>query len=121
MPDAFFATSKPRKRKRAKNAAPGGSFNNKTRKTHESSARANGIGKRSKAADEELDSDRTNDEDGEIDDMDLRASGGEEGSGDEVEDETPAEKRLRLAKMYLESVKGDLGAYGMTFFKRRGG
>ena len=121
MPDAFFATSKPRKRKRAKNDAPGGSSNKKTRKMQESSARVNGIGKKkSKAADEELDSDQTNDEDGiGIDAMDLRVSGGEEGSGDEVEEETPAEKRLRLAKMYLESIKGDLGAYGFFFGKWR--
>ncbi|KAJ2914602.1 hypothetical protein MD484_g5848, partial [Candolleomyces efflorescens] len=57
--------------------------------------------------DEEL-SDKTDDDEGDIDDMDLRAADDEEPSGDEYEDETPAEKRLRLAKLYLESVKGSL-------------
>ncbi|EIN14441.1 WD40 repeat-like protein [Punctularia strigosozonata HHB-11173 SS5] len=41
--------------------------------------------------------------------MDLRASDTDPGaSGAEDEDETPAQKRLRLAKLYLESVKDDL-------------
>ncbi|TEB26796.1 WD40 repeat-like protein [Coprinellus micaceus] len=47
-------------------------------------------------------------DEGDIDDMDLRADEEEEQSGDEYENETPAEKRLRLAKLYLESVKGSL-------------
>jgi ribosomal RNA-processing protein 9 len=45
--------------------------------------------------------------------MDLRADD-EEPSGDEYEDETPAEKRLRLAKLYLESVKGSLGEFRLS-------
>ena len=43
--------------------------------------------------------------------MDLRATEFDPNeSGEEDEDETPAEKRLRLAKLYLETVKDDLGA-----------
>lgn len=60
-----------------------------------------------RAADEELDSDRT-DEDDNIDDLDLRADDIPESSGDEDIIETPAQKRLRLAKLHLESVKEDL-------------
>lgn len=64
-----------------------------------------------KKKDEELDSDQTNDEDGGIDDLDLRHDlhAGPEDSGEEDEDETPAEKRLRLAQLYLDSVKEGLG------------
>lgn len=41
--------------------------------------------------------------------MDLRASDEDPNrSGSEDEDETPAEKRLRLAQMYLEGVKTSL-------------
>lgn len=68
------------------------------------------------AVDEELNSDRTDSEDGGIDDIDLRADVQPETSGDEDEDETPAEKRLRLAKLYLESVKDGLGEYSWTEF-----
>jgi ribosomal RNA-processing protein 9 len=72
----------------------------------------NGIQKKKgKKVDEELDSDQTNEEDGGIDDLDLRhgSDSGPERSGDEDEDETPAEKRLRLAQLYLDSVKEGLG------------
>jgi ribosomal RNA-processing protein 9 len=114
MPDAFFAASKSRKRKRATSGAHGGSSVKKFRKAPQAGAKVNGAKKISRAMDEELDSDRTHDGDGsEIDDMDLRVSDVEESSGDEVEDETPAEKRLRLAKLYLETVKGDLGEYNL--------
>jgi len=67
--------------------------------------------KTGKKVDEELDSDQTNEEGGGIDDLDLRHESdlGLEGSGDEDEDETPAEKRLRLAQLYLDSVKEGLG------------
>lgn len=44
--------------------------------------------------------------------MDLRADAVDPNeSGEEDEEETPAEKRLRLAKLYLESVKDGLGAF----------
>ncbi len=67
-----------------------------------------GKGKGKRGRDEEL-SDQT-DDDGNIDDMDLRADEVELDSGEEDENETPAEKRLRLAQLYLESVKVGLGA-----------
>ena len=74
----------------------------------------NGVQKTSKshgrAADEEL-SDQTDEGEGDIDDMDLRADVNldDHVSGEEDEDETPAEKRLRLAKLHLENVKTGLG------------
>ena len=95
MPDSFF-TSKSRKRKRPDSGA----------KPRVSSAKAPQKKSKRKAADEEL-SDQTNEEHG-IDDLDLRA-GPDGESGDEDDKETPAQKRLRLAKLYLESVKDDLG------------
>lgn len=93
MPDAFF-TSKKRKR---------------TTNTKKQS-KSNGVQQNSKPKkrkkDEELGSDKT-DED--IDDLDLRADDEPESSGDEDIDETPAQKRLRLAKLYLQSVTEGLG------------
>ena len=71
----------------------------------------NGVHKRKSRVDEEL-SDQTDDgDDGGVDDMDLRANLDDDpgASGEEDENETPAEKRLRLAKLYLNSVKADLG------------
>ena len=60
--------------------------------------------------DEELNSDETDEESGGISDMELRASDEDPGaSGEEDENETPAAKRLRLAKIYLDSVKEGLG------------
>src|ERR1700733_7668439 len=117
MPDSFFSTSKPRKRKREdlstkagpsghKNVrGPGKPFRAKDTKP------ANGVTKKRKTdVDEEL-SDESDDGTGGIDDVDLRDDLGDDvvDSGEEDEDETPAEKRLRLAKLYLESVKEGLG------------
>ncbi|KAJ6605078.1 WD40-repeat-containing domain protein [Mycena sp. CBHHK59/15] len=112
MPDAFFASSKPRKRKRS-DAGPAGPSNKKfARKDAAGKKAPNGVLKKSKKrpADEELDSDQTNDEGGDIDDLDLTADVDVDpgASGDEDDEETPAEKRLRLAKLYLESVKEGL-------------
>ncbi|KIJ59913.1 hypothetical protein HYDPIDRAFT_32785 [Hydnomerulius pinastri MD-312] len=55
------------------------------------------------------DSDRTDDDDeGGIVDLSLRADIEPMSSGDEDVEETPAAKRLRLAKIYLKSVKEGL-------------
>ena len=65
---------------------------------------------RRRAADEEL-SDETSDDGQDIEDMDLRAPDVDPDayeSAEEDEDETPAEKRLRLAKLYLDNVKQGL-------------
>ncbi|KAJ7075650.1 WD40-repeat-containing domain protein [Mycena belliarum] len=115
MPDAFFTSSKPRKRKRTdagpstkkfarKDAAGGKSAPKKGVNLH-----ANTNAKTKRRADEEL-SDQTDGEGGDIDDMDLTAGADIDpgASGDEDDEETPAEKRLRLAKLYLESVKEGL-------------
>jgi ribosomal RNA-processing protein 9 len=124
MPDAFFATSKPRKRKRPTTDAPTGSAKKISRKSQLNGGPSGSKGvsgnarKKSRLRDEELDSDHTNEEDAmDIDNLELRASDEEEGSGDEDENETPAEKRLRLAKMYLESVKEGLGEWYSSIFE----
>jgi len=114
MPDAFFQSNKPRKRKRAVSQEQGPSTSKKfarsTNGKKSGFAPANGKPKR-KARDEEL-SDETSDagEDG-VDEMDLRAPSVDPDayeSAEEDENETPAEKRLRLAKLYLDSVKQGL-------------
>ena len=106
MPDPFFASTKTRKRKRTDGSS---SRNGRTKPEGPRSIKGKEKPKKKPRLDEEL-SDKTDDDEGDIDDMDLRADDDEEPSGDEYEDETPAEKRLRLAKLYLESVKGSLGA-----------
>ncbi|KAL0575191.1 pre-rRNA processing protein [Marasmius crinis-equi] len=113
MPDSFFASQKSRKRKRPE---PSGSKPSRKgdsqfkRKPNPRSTNGPTTSKR-KRQDEELESDQTNDEDGGVDDMDLRADTEDEhaDSGEEDLDETPAEKRLRLAKLYLQGVKEDMG------------
>lgn len=116
MPDPFFASQKSRKRKRPSlDTAPSKKFARQTNsKPHTSTGKAGAkpSASKTKRRDEEL-SDETNDEGGGsgVDDMDLRAPDVDPNayeSADEDEDETPAEKRLRLAKMYLESVKQGL-------------
>ncbi|KAG6877174.1 hypothetical protein C0992_010647 [Termitomyces sp. T32_za158] len=117
MPDAFFTSSKPRKRKRVDSGAKGnfGSTAKFSRKgqpqglAKHGSSKVNGVQKKKRrVADEEL-SDHTDEGEGGIDDMDLRAEEEDVGaSGEEDDEETPAEKRLRLAKLYLESVKESL-------------
>ncbi|CAE6439890.1 unnamed protein product [Rhizoctonia solani] len=98
MPDAFFSSgkSKPRKRKRDVSST-----------MPSSSKPVNGKLKRSRR-DEELSETEESDA-GNIDDMDLRADEVDPGeSGDEDDMETPAEKRLRLAKMVLEERRQEL-------------
>jgi hypothetical protein len=50
--------------------------------------------------------------------MELRVSDVDEhaSAGEEDEKETPAEKRLRLARMYLEEVKEGLGEWRISHF-----
>ncbi|KAG6819865.1 hypothetical protein H0H93_007850 [Arthromyces matolae] len=120
MPDAFFASSKPRKRKRVDSGGKASSSNSATKFSRKGSSVKPAAGKygsskvngpqtkKRRPADEEL-SDQTDEDEGGVDDMDLRADEDDIGvSGEEDEDETPAEKRLRLAKLYLESVKEGL-------------
>ena len=123
MPDAFFASTKSRKRKRptsSRDAGPSTSSKTKTKRPttggHKKAPTSQPTRKRT--ADEEL-SDETHDDGGDgegIDDMDLRAPDVDPDayeSAEEDEDESPAQKRLRLAKLYLDSVKQglSLGAY----------
>ncbi|KJA14570.1 hypothetical protein HYPSUDRAFT_220426 [Hypholoma sublateritium FD-334 SS-4] len=109
MPDAFFSAPKQKKRKRTDSASNGAPKKFARPPARDANARKQGKGaipdkgKGKRGRDEEL-SDQT-DDDGNIDDMDLRADEEEAYSGEEDENETPAEKRLRLAQLYLESVK----------------
>lgn len=117
MPDPFFSAPKHKKRKRTDSNAttdPRKKFARKPTAPRDGkkpgSGNVNGPmrGKKGRA-DEEL-SDQTDEGEGGVDDMDLRAEEVDMGaSGDEDENETPAEKRLRLAQLYLESVKVGLG------------
>jgi ribosomal RNA-processing protein 9 len=108
MPDSFFATkSRKRKRVTSKDTAPSSSKKVlKTSNGHRVSANGKG---RSRTADEDLHSDGS--ESVALEDIDLRADEVDPNeSGDEDAGETPAEKRLRLAKLYLQSVREDIGA-----------
>ncbi|KAJ3905753.1 WD40-repeat-containing domain protein [Lentinula edodes] len=105
MPDSFFTSGKPRKRKRVETSPASAINGKKIRHT----PNPKGKKAKSKRLDEDLDSDQTS---GLGDDDDLRAPIDLEGEveGDDDPDETPAEKRLRLAHLYLDGVKEDLAA-----------
>ncbi|KAI6096342.1 WD40 repeat-like protein [Pisolithus croceorrhizus] len=112
MQDPFFATSKSKKRKRSTTT---GHATRKIARKEKGPQRVNGSlatkpkpGKQKRVEDEELVSDRTDEDGVDIGDLDLRADDIPETSGDEDVDETPAEKRLRLAKLYLDTVKEGL-------------
>ncbi|KAH9988121.1 WD40 repeat-like protein [Russula compacta] len=105
MPDSFFAT-KTRKRKRMASKDSGPSSSKKVPKTSNGRVSAKGKGK-ARATEEDLHSGGSGSE--ALDDMDLRADEVDPNeSGDEDAGETPAEKRLRLARVYLESLKEDI-------------
>ncbi|KAF8513738.1 WD40 repeat-like protein [Hysterangium stoloniferum] len=107
MPDAFFASSKKRKRLLQGGGSRGGTSSGASRKAARTKNHAQGKKPASKKRDEELESDGSGSD---IDDMDLRAEAVDSQASDteELRNETPAEKRLRLAKIYLESVKEGL-------------
>jgi ribosomal RNA-processing protein 9 len=108
MPDSFFAT-KTRKRKRVPLKDSGPSSSRKVLKASNGHVSAREKKRKPRATDEELHSDGGGSE--ALDDMDLRADQVDPNeSGDEDAGETPAEKRLRLAKLYLESVREGIGA-----------
>lgn len=110
MPDSFFVTKKSRKRTRS----GASKAEAKTKLVNGKGRPAKVTGARAKRRDEELDSDET-DADGGIDELELRASDSDPGaSGEEDDLETPAQKRLRLAKEYIESVKEGLGALNQS-------
>ncbi|GJE98703.1 WD40 repeat domain-containing protein [Phanerochaete sordida] len=127
MPDAFFQSNKNRKRKRSTSGGDGPSSSKKPARgaapgrgrggSSGRGAAGRGRGGRTAAApkrsarDEEL-SDATDGAGSDLDELDLRAPDVDPAayeSGEEDADETPAEKRLRLAKLYLEGVKEGLG------------
>lgn len=112
MPDSFFVTKKSRKRTRS----GASKAEVKTKLVNGKGRPAKVTGARAKRRDEELDSDETDaDGAGGIDELELRASDSDPGaSGEEDDLETPAQKRLRLAKEYIESVKEGLGALNQS-------
>lgn len=119
MPDAFFQSQKNKKRKRSASSDQRPSSSKKParaagkqtarggKKTTQTPARA-----KRHAADEELSDGTQNEDEGAgVDDMDLRAPDVDPNayeSGEEDEDETEAEKRLRLAQLYIQGVKESL-------------
>ena len=113
MPDSFFST-KTRKRKRVtfKDSDPSSS-SRKALKTSKGRVFAKGkektkTKKKAHTTHDDLGSDDSGSES--LDDLVLSADEVDPNeSGEEDADETPAEKRLRLAKLYLESVKESLG------------
>ena len=113
MPDSFFVTSKTSKRKRTRNSSTTQKGNQKqTNSTGTSTSKNTSQSGPKRKKDEELNSDETDDDAGGISDLELRASDEDPGaSGEEDENETPAAKRLRLAKIYLDSVKEGIGAF----------
>ncbi|KAH7101193.1 WD40 repeat-like protein [Auriculariales sp. MPI-PUGE-AT-0066] len=115
MPDPFFVASKGQKRKRAPAASSSSAASERATKKQKhgqpskpSKSAVKPAQTSRKRRDEESESEEGED-DGNIDDLDLTRSDEDQGaSGDEDAHETPAEKRLRLAKLYLESVKKDM-------------
>ncbi|QRV84696.1 WD repeat-containing protein [Ceratobasidium sp. AG-Ba] len=96
MPDAFFSSGKRKRKRDASTSKPSGS------------TKPNGQVKRTRR-DEELSDSDDGELGGGIEDMDLRADEIDPGeSGDEDVGETPAEKRLRLARMVLEDRRKEL-------------
>ena len=123
MPDAFFASNKNRKRKRSSARDAGPSTSKKVARGAKGKPQnVKAVAKKRSVADEELSEDTQDDDEREgIDELDLRAPDVDPDayeSGEEDEDETPAQKRLRLAKLYLEGVKQglSLGAYSSASY-----
>lgn len=104
MPDALFAPVKPsNKRKRSQpSVARPTSGKPKSRKAQ---AAASSSRPRRQSPDADEDVSEKDEAFGAFDDINLDAPEAEEGSGDEYDNETPAQKRLRLAKLYLDSIK----------------
>lgn len=113
MLDPFFASQKPRKRKRT-TAGPSSSGGRPSKTALTGKGQTAPANPKRKARDEELASDATDDDVAmdAIDDMDLRAEEPDPGASEEEDEaEAPAEKRLRLARLYLDSIKEGLGAF----------
>lgn len=105
MPDPLFASARPSSSKKRKLSQPSAS---RTKAGPSNNAKR----PRKNAAAGDDDDDLQDAPVGVFDDVDLEppvTAAGEEDAGSE-EDETPAQKRLRLAKMYLDSVKQGVSA-----------
>ncbi|KAG8904871.1 pre-rRNA processing protein [Tulasnella sp. 403] len=113
MPDPLFAKAS-KKRKRETVSQPtvrNPSAKGRSRKFQAS--RSEGASSSKKKA--RLDDAQGDDDTAHVfDDVDLEVQDpvAQEGSGDEFDDETPAQKRLRLAKLYLSNVKKGVSKEG---------
>ena len=123
MPDSFFQSEKKRKRP----SRNGGGEASSSRKPYEKPFRPAAYGKGQKptrndrakpSRDEDLSSDAEGDRGGrDIDDMDFRKGRNDANISDEEfydENETAAEKRVRLARGYLNKIRTEVEA-GMSF------
>ena len=112
MSDRLFAKDKSNKRKRSQPSVARPNTKGRSWGSGPSGSNSLPIGKK-RRIDEARESDDGEKDEliGAFDDVDLDAPERdyELGSGDEYEEETPAEKRLRLAKLYLTSVKRSIG------------
>jgi hypothetical protein len=116
MPDAFFQSDKKRKRPN-RNGASSSTPNKPYEKPYRPAAYGKGQ-KPSRAPgrsnrDEEIESDAEGDQGGDLDSMDFRKNREEVALSDEEfqdENETAAEKRVRLAKGYLAKVRSEVEA-----------
>ena len=110
MPDHFFTSPSIRKRKRpsSKVVNPQG-----IRQAHHTQKPLHRPSKKKQARDEELDSDHTDEGLGNDNESDRKQEEYVNEEEEEDYNETPAQKRLRLAQVYIESVKKDiqLGGY----------
>ncbi|KAG8934836.1 pre-rRNA processing protein [Tulasnella sp. 418] len=104
MPDQFFQSNNKRKRQRASAPTTSGRIKNTTSHARTSQVRGLPKGRQNGANIDD-------DDEGLFDDDDLRASDVDSKQSDQDEDEleTPAQKRLRLAKLYLDEIKKGLG------------
>ncbi|KAG8875143.1 pre-rRNA processing protein [Tulasnella sp. 331] len=115
MPDPLFASARPSSSKKRKLSQPSASRARAGPSSNTKRPRKNA------AAGADDDDDLQDTPVGVFDDVDLEPptmAAGDEDPGSE-EDETPAQKRLRLAKMYLDSVKKGVSARRAR--KARGG
>lgn len=109
MPDAFFQSDRKRKRSKPGRAGP----STRTKPTRRPEARER---------DEELESDAEGEgANVELDDMDFRAGRGQDQHSDEElidENETAAEKRVRMAKGYLAKVRKEVAGESDVLMSR---
>ncbi|KIO16563.1 hypothetical protein M407DRAFT_33785 [Tulasnella calospora MUT 4182] len=110
MPDPLFKKVSGHKRKRVSQPTVS---NPKPRKVSRKNANNTPLGSRKRRGSDEEDIDERDEAVGAFDNVDLDGPLPDMNeSGDEYDDETPAQKRLRLAKLYLNNVKKSVAGGG---------